>query len=161
MAPVDLNRLIRSTLVVTRNEYKFVADVKTDLQQIPPVTCHGGDVAQVLLNVIVNAAHAVADSVKDGAKGEIFVGTSDDGEGFVDVVVRDTGCGIPENVRERIFDPFFTTKQVGRGTGQGLSIARAAVEKHGGTISFDTDNGRGTTFRIRLPIEGTNEVGNE
>ncbi|MFL5439199.1 MAG: ATP-binding protein [Myxococcales bacterium] len=153
MIATDLNRALRATLEVARNEYKCVADVEVELGELPLVTCHAGDLNQVFLNIVVNAAHAVADSVRDtGKKGHIRVTTKREGEDVL-IAIADTGLGIPEEVRGRIFDPFFTTKEVGRGTGQGLSIARKIVASHQGTLSFTTEVGRGTTFLVRLPIE--------
>jgi two-component system NtrC family sensor kinase len=153
-ALVDLNQALRSTITVARNELKYVADVETDFADLPPVRCHAGDLNQVFLNLLVNAAHAIGDVVKDtGAKGRIGVRTRTEGEHVV-IEVSDTGTGIPEAIRGRIFDPFFTTKEVGRGTGQGLSIARMIVtQKHGGTLTFETEIGHGSTFTIRLPVE--------
>jgi signal transduction histidine kinase len=112
-----------------------------------------GEFNQVILNLIVNAAHAIADVVgKEGAKkGTIRVQTRNCPD-WVEIRVRDTGSGIPEKVRARIFDPFFTTKEIGKGTGQGLAIARSVVvDKHDGSIDFETEEGKGTTFIIRLP----------
>jgi signal transduction histidine kinase len=109
----------------------------------------------VFLNIIVNAAHAIADVVGDaeGELGKITISTRSDGS-CVEIRIQDTGTGIPDRVRERIFDPFFTTKGVGKGTGQGLAIAHAVVtKKHCGTISIESEIGRGTTFVIRLPLE--------
>ena len=153
-SPVDLNRAIKSTLVIASTEYKYVADVVTDLApDLPLVTCHGGQINQVVLNLVVNAAHAIGDVVKGTPnKGKITVKTRVEG-GYVVISVSDTGGGIPESIRQRIFDPFFTTKEVGRGTGQGLSIAHNAIKAHGGTFEFDTEVGKGTTFRVRLPVE--------
>lgn len=152
----DLNKAIESTITVARNEWKYVADVKMDLApHLPPVPCSLGDFNQVILNIVVNAAHAIADVVGDGGhgKGTITVTTRQDGR-FAEVRISDTGTGIPEEHRSRVFDHFFTTKDVGKGTGQGLAIARAVImEKHGGTINFETEVGKGTTFIIRLPIE--------
>lgn len=158
MAPADLNRAIESTLTVARNEYKLVADVALELGEIDTVTCHIGDLNQVFLNLIVNAAHAITDVVEGSdERGLISIRTSQEGEEAV-ITIRDTGSGIPEAVRDRIFDPFFTTKEVGRGTGQGLAIARTIVhEKHGGRIGVESQPGRGTTFEIRIPIEGSDE----
>jgi PAS domain S-box-containing protein len=155
MLAVDLNQGIRSTLIIARNEYKYVADLDTDYGQLPPVRCHGGDVNQVVLNVIVNAAHAIADVVAGTSnRGRIGVETCRDGDWAV-IRISDTGGGIPAAVRDRVFDPFFTTKPVGRGTGQGLAIARSIVmEKHQGQLSFESEEGLGTTFVIRLPIDG-------
>ncbi len=155
MAQSDLNQAIQSTLVIASNEYKYVADVELALGDLPLVNCYAGEINQVVLNLIVNAAHAIGDVVRGtDKKGKIRVVTRvlDD---QVEIAIGDTGKGIPVDVRSRIFDPFFTTKEVGKGTGQGLAIARAVVvEKHGGTLHFETESGQGTTFYIRLPING-------
>ena len=150
----DLNRAIESTVTVAKNELKYVADVELDLGELPPVLCHLGDLNQVFLNLLVNAAHAIEDVVgKSGQKGTIRVCTRRD-EGHVTVTISDTGTGIPEHARAKVFDPFFTTKEVGRGPGQGLAIARSVVvEKHGGALTFDTEPGRGTTFYVRIPVQ--------
>ena len=155
MAPVDLNRAVQSTLTVATNEYKYVAEMQTALGDIPPVICHINDVNQVVLNLVVNAAHAIGDAVKDsGRRGLIRVCTQQR-EDDVIISVSDDGCGIPDEIRSRIFDPFFTTKEVGRGTGQGLAIARTIIrEKHAGDLTFETRVGVGTTFSVRLPIAG-------
>jgi PAS domain S-box-containing protein len=151
-APGDINRALESTLVVARNELKYVADVETEFGELPPVLCHLGDLNQVFLNLLVNAAHAVGDLVKNTrSKGKIRVITRKDGD-FVEIAISDTGTGIPAEARDKIFDPFFTTKAVGKGTGQGLALARTVVEKHGGTLTFATELGRGTTFFVRLPL---------
>ena len=149
---VDLNASIQSTLVIARSEYKDVADLETDFGQIPEITCHGGQINQVVLNLVVNSAHAIADQVrKNGGRGKIKVTTMAE-PAHVLVSISDTGGGIPEGIRARIFDPFFTTKEVGRGTGQGLSIARNVIVKgHGGQLDFETEIGVGTTFHVRLP----------
>jgi PAS domain S-box-containing protein len=154
MTPVDLNRAIKSTLVIARSEYRYVADLDTSFAPLPPVMCHGGQINQVVLNLVVNAAHAIGDVVKNTAqRGKISVSTRVEGNQAV-IAIEDTGGGIPESVRARIFEPFFTTKEVGRGTGQGLSIAHSAVVKdHGGSLDFETRAGEGTTFYVRLPIE--------
>jgi PAS domain S-box-containing protein len=156
MASVDLNRKIASTLVVARSEYSAVADADTDFAPLPPIYCNSGLINQVILNLIVNAAHAIADVVgKTGGRGKISVRTAIDGDDVV-ISLSDTGGGIPENIRSRVYEPFFTTKEVGRGTGQGLSIAHNVVVKgHGGKIHFETEMGRGTTFHVRLPVKGT------
>ncbi len=154
-APADLNDEITTTAAVSRNEWRYVADLTTRLDpNLPPVLCLADEIRQVLLNLIVNAAHAVADAVgaTPGGRGHIEVASRRDGE-WAEITVLDTGTGIPEAVRSRIFDPFFTTKSAGHGTGQGLAIARAiVVEKHGGVIRFDTVVGQGTTFIVRLPL---------
>jgi signal transduction histidine kinase len=153
--PVDINKAIESTITVSRNEWKYVAEMVTELDPfLPLVPCLPGEVNQVLLNMIINAAHAIADVVGDGSakKGMIRVSTRRDGE-WAEIRVTDTGSGIPEQIRTRIFDPFFTTKKVGKGTGQGLTISHSViVGKHGGAISFETEIGKGTTFIIRLPL---------
>ncbi len=153
--PVDVNNAIENTLVVARNEYKYVADVETRLGELPFVMGNAGDLNQVLLNLVVNAAHAIQDRVGDsGERGRITIGTEADGD-HVRLTVSDTGSGIPAEVANRIFEPFFTTKEVGRGTGQGLAIVRTIVtDGHGGTISFDTEPGAGTTFCVCVPVAG-------
>jgi signal transduction histidine kinase len=155
MAQVDINQAISSTLVIATNEYKYVAEIETGFNDLPPVNCYAGEINQVVLNLIVNASHAIADVVKGtDKKGKIRVATRVLGE-QVEIAISDTGKGIPVDVRARIFDPFFTTKEVGKGTGQGLAIARnVVVDKHGGTLHFETEVGQGTTFYIRLPIAG-------
>jgi signal transduction histidine kinase len=153
-APADLNRALGATLAIARNEYKYVAEVQTEFGNLPPVVCHVGELNQVFLNIIVNAAHAIGDVVRGtDTKGLIRIRTWHEA-GSVFVGITDTGGGIPEAVRDKIYDPFFTTKEVGRGTGQGLAIARnVVVEKHGGEITFETEIGKGTTFVLRLPVE--------
>jgi signal transduction histidine kinase/HAMP domain-containing protein len=155
MTSVDINRAIESTLVIASNEYKYVAEVETDLGALPSVLCHAGEVNQAVLNIIVNAAHAIGDVVGDsGGRGKIVVGTRLEGASVV-ISITDTGGGIPDHIRARIFDPFFTTKQVGKGTGQGLAIARSViVDKHGGELTVETQLGTGTTFHLRLPVNG-------
>jgi len=150
---IDINRALGNALVVSRNEYKYVADVETDFGTIPPVPCHAGEINQVFLNLLVNAAHAIGDVVNGSdRKGMIRVRTALEG-GAVVIQIQDTGTGIAEGIRDRVFDPFFTTKPVGKGTGQGLAIAHSIiVGKHGGTLTFTSEVGRGTTFTIRLPL---------
>ncbi|MDE3178545.1 MAG: response regulator [Acidobacteriota bacterium] len=150
---VDLNKAISNTLIVARNEIKYVADVRTDFGDIPAVICNQSDIGQVILNLLVNAAHAVAEAVKGtDCRGLISIRTWQEGE-FVAVEVEDNGSGISEDIRGRIFEPFFTTKEPGHGTGQGLAIARSIVmEKHRGTLDFRSEVGRGATFCVRLPI---------
>jgi signal transduction histidine kinase len=154
----DLNNAIQSTLVIARNEYKYVAEVETHFAELPPVCCYLGEINQVVLNLLVNSAHAIADFVKDsGALGKLTVRTCLI-EDEVEISIGDTGSGIPEDIREKIFDPFFTTKEVGKGTGQGLALARnVIVNKHGGTIRFESECGRGTTFFIRIPVNASAE----
>jgi signal transduction histidine kinase len=154
MASADLNRALQTTLAVAKNEYKYVADVTTDFGDLPPVLCNVGDLNQVFLNLIVNAAHAIGDVVgKGGSKGTLRIKTCQEGDS-ARIDIADTGSGIPEAIRQRIFDPFFTTKEVGKGTGQGLAIARSIiVTKHHGSLTFESAVGKGTTFTIRLPID--------
>jgi PAS domain S-box-containing protein len=153
----DINQALVDTLAVAQSEYKSVAVIETELGPLPPVPCFCGRLNQVFLNLIVNAAHAIEEAKRDGL-GCIRITTSIS-EGVVTVAISDTGAGIPEHVRERVFDPFFTTKPVGKGTGQGLSLARSiVVETHGGLLSFETELGRGTTFTIRLPADGKSKL---
>lgn len=149
----DLNRTIDSTITVGRNEWKYIAEIVTDFDEtLPPVVCYPSDINQVILNLLVNAAHAIKENLAEGEMGRITVRTRRCGE-FAEISVADTGTGIPEAIRARIFDPFFTTKQVGKGTGQGLSLAHTlVVKKHLGKIWFETEMGRGTTFFVELPI---------
>lgn len=159
--PTDLNRVIESTINVAMNEWKYEAEMKIELDQnLPVVHCHAGEFSQVVLNLIINATHAIADAKAEGIldNGTIRVSTRED-DGFVEIRVGDNGKGIPEEIRGRVFDHFFTTKEVGKGTGQGLSIAHAViVKKHSGTITLDSEPGQGTTFTIRLPIADSEEA---
>jgi PAS domain S-box-containing protein len=148
IGPVDLNEAIRNTLVVAAHEYEAVADVETELEAIPAVRCDASELNHVLLNLVVNAAHAIAPG---GRRGRIRVTTRQAGD-QVAIAVTDDGCGMSPDVAERVFDPFFTTKDVGSGTGQGLTVARSIVERHGGTIELETGQDTGTTFRVTLPI---------
>ena len=150
-APVQLNDAMTNTLVVAMNEYKYMSDIETDLGDLPTVVCNGGDINQVILNLIVNAAHAIEDRAALSAARSASAPWST--ATMSSISIGDTGCGIPDDVAARMFDPFFTTKEVGRGTGQGLAIARTlVVDRHGGTITFETELGSGTTFHVRLPI---------
>ena len=153
VTPVQLNETIETTLTLAHNEYKYVAELTTDLGLIPEVPCNEGDMGQVFLNLVVNAAHAIADKVEGtDERGTIHIASFVDGDDAV-FEVRDSGSGIPDEVVGRIFDPFFTTKDVGKGTGQGLSIVRRiVVEKHSGKVDVETEVGQGTTFRLRLPL---------
>lgn len=154
---VDINHLIATTVTVARNEWKYSSEVQLDLApDLPGVFCLAGEIGQVLLNLLVNAAHAITEKLgrtpEDG-KGLISITTMAD-DASVLIKIRDTGCGIPDFAKAKIFDPFFTTKAVGRGTGQGLAIAYDVVtRKHGGTLTFSTAVGEGTTFTIKLPIK--------
>ena len=151
-ALIDVNEGIQTTLIVAKNEYKYVADIELELGELPQVMANAGDLNQVFLNLIVNAAHAIEAQVEDTEqRGRITVRTESDDAGVL-ITISDTGCGIPSEIAGRVFDPFFTTKPVGRGTGQGLAIAHTiVVERHQGTINFESTPGSGTTFRVRLP----------
>lgn len=154
---VDLNRAIESTVTVSRNEWKYVSELELNLDpELPLVRCLPGDLNQAVLNLIINAAHAIEkrrdDEGKLDALGKIRVSTRKL-DGQVELRIGDNGTGIPEELLNRIFDPFFTTKPVGKGTGQGLAITYSViVEKHHGTIDVETKLGEGTTFILRLPI---------
>jgi two-component system, NtrC family, sensor kinase len=156
--PTDLNRAIASTITVASNEWKYIADIHTDFDQaLPPVSVMPGAFNQVILNILVNAAHAVAAALGEAscAKGSISVITRRVVDS-IEIRIQDSGCGIPAKIATRIFDPFFTTKPVGKGTGQGLAIAHdVIVNKHGGTIAVDSKPGVGTTFILRLPLDCT------
>ncbi|BCJ49553.1 hypothetical protein Asp14428_10280 [Actinoplanes sp. NBRC 14428] len=149
----DLNEAIRTTLTVARNEVKYVADVHLDLAELPEVMCHRGDLNQVFLNLLVNAADALEGRAE---RGEIRISSRLAGD---TVVIRfaDNGSGIPAHLQQSIFDPFFTTKGVGKGSGQGLALARAVLDRHGGSIAVESVPGEGTTFTLRLPVNGRRE----
>jgi two-component system NtrC family sensor kinase len=153
-SPADINRALETTLTIARNEYKYSATVETQFGVLPLVMCSIGELNQVFLNLIVNAAHAIEQAGKNADSGRIRLITSavDD---VVEIRVEDNGCGIPPQNLEKIFDPFFTTKEVGKGTGQGLAIARSIVcEKHRGELTVSSDVGVGTRFSLRLPATG-------
>ena len=154
----DLNHAIETTLIVARNEYKYTAQVETHLGALPDVICNVGELNQVLLNLIVNAAHAIRESGKDASTGRIGI-TTERARDQVLIRVSDNGCGIPKENIDKIFDPFFTTKEVGRGTGQGLAIARSIViDKHCGRIEVQSERGVGTSFILSLPIGGCGSI---
>jgi signal transduction histidine kinase len=143
----DVNQGLETTLTIAKNEYKYVADVDVDLQAVSPVLARPGDLNQVWLALLTNAAQAIGDG---GGRGRITVKTVED-HGRVVVSIADSGCGIPDEVRPRVFDQFFTTRSVGKGKGQGLATSRAVVQQHGGGISFESAVGAGTTFFVSLP----------
>ena len=148
----DINAIIETTLIVSKNQWKYVADVEMELDRsLPMIMCLPGDLGQALLNLVVNAAFAIDAAKRE--KGIIRITSSREGDNIV-VKVADNGCGIPESIMNRIYDPFFTTKDIGKGTGQGLAIAFSAVtKKHGGTIECTSEEGIGTTFALKIPIE--------
>jgi two-component system, NtrC family, sensor kinase len=153
-SPADLNHALSTTLTVARSAYKHATNVQTDFGELPPVMCNIGELNQVFLNLIVNAAHAIQDSGKDVSSGCITISTRVSGP-WAEIAIADNGCGIASDNLEKIFDPFFTTKAVGRGTGQGLAITRSIVnDKHGGKIEVHSTPGLGTRFVVRLPVRG-------
>jgi len=157
----DLNQALESTLTVSRNEWKYVADVETDLDvNLPAVPCLPGEMNQVFLNLIINAAHAIGEKYEDGKKGKGLIRVSTRlVNGNTQIRIADNGNGIPMSIHQRVFDPFFTTKPLGKGTGQGLAIAHAVItEKHGGSIHFETGAGEGTEFFIDLPLGCNDDV---
>jgi signal transduction histidine kinase len=154
----DINRVIENAFAVCRNEWKHIAEIELDLDPtMPQIVCIPGALNQVLLNLIVNAAHAIEGlGAKD--KGRISASTRRQ-DGLLEIRLADSGAGIPDSVRKKIFDPFFTTKEVGKGTGQGLAIAHnIVVNTHGGELTFESEAGKGTTFVIRLPLEDSLEL---
>lgn len=160
---VDINRAIESTTTITRNEWKYLAELTTDFaSDMPLVPCVVGEFNQVILNMIVNATHAIEEVIdKDaGEKGKITILTRRV-DHWAEVRISDTGKGIPPEIQKKIFEPFFTTKPVGKGSGQGLAICqRVIIDKHGGTIDLESEVGKGTTFIIRLPLENS-EIEND
>jgi signal transduction histidine kinase len=150
---VDINEAVRNTLVVTANEYRHVAELTTEFGTIPTLRGNAGEINQVLLNLILNASHAIADALDGGeGQGRLHVRTSCEDDDVL-ISISDSGGGIPKEIADRVFDQFFTTKDVGAGAGQGLAIARRlVVDRHGGTLSFESEKGEGTTFFVRLPL---------
>lgn len=155
LTPIDINHAVENTLAVSRNEWKYIADVHTDLGvDMPPVPCFPGSFNQVLLNLVVNAAHAIGTSrdSSSAAKGLITIATRVH-QGAAELRISDTGCGIAPEHRDRIFEPFYTTKDIGKGTGQGLALTHSViVERMGGQIEVESTLGQGTTFCLRLPL---------
>ena len=153
---VDLNEVINTTITLSTNEWKYVAEIETDFDpELPLVSCLPGELGQVVLNMIVNSAHAIIDAVGENCKerGKILVATRRAGAN-AEIRISDSGCGMSDEVRSRVFDPFYTTKEVGRGTGQGLAISHSViVDKHSGSIDVESKPGEGTTFIIHLPFD--------
>nr|HQU74916.1 ATP-binding protein [Calditrichia bacterium] len=154
----NLNKVLDNAVTVTRNEWKYAADLERDFEEeLPHIDCYIDELNQVFLNIIVNAAQAIADKKDRGesARGKITLLTRSLPENWVEVEIRDTGGGIPVEIRDKVFDPFFTTKPVGKGTGQGLAIShKIVVEEHGGKLFFEVNEGEGTAFFIQLPVQG-------
>ena len=157
MDPTDLNAVLETTLTVSRNEWKYVAEIERDFaDDLPVVYAHSSELGQVFLNMVVNASHAIADAKREEG-GKIRVRTFTTPDGAV-VEISDNGCGMPQHVIDRAFDPFFTTKGVGRGTGQGLAIAHSIIKDHKGRIDVYSEPGQGTRFLITLPAEQVSEA---
>lgn len=155
-SPANLNQAIESTVAISRNEWKYVADLITDFDpDLPPVECVVDEINQVVLNMIINAVDAIKEANPGPGKGKITIKTGSNDK-FIEISISDTGAGIPQEIIDKIFDPFFTTKEVGKGTGQGLTLAHdIVVNKHYGSIEVESEVGKGTTFTILLPISGT------
>lgn len=153
IAMIDINNALENTLTVTKNSYKYIADVETHFTDDLSIECHPGELNQVFLNLIVNAAHAIEDSNK--GRGKITITTTQNAK-YAIISISDTGTGIPEDIQQHIFDPFFTTKDIGKGSGQGLNISyRIIHEQHRGTLTFNSIKDKGTTFIITLPKMNT------
>ena len=153
--PADINKEIEKTITISRNEWKYVAELVTDFDEsLSFVPCFQAELNQVILNLIVNAAHAIAEANKANPTqmGTIRISTRRE-DNWAKIYISDTGSGIPEEIRHKIFDLFFTTKEPGKGTGQGLAISHSVVvEKHKGTITLESQEGKGTTFIVSLPL---------
>lgn len=155
-APANLNKAVRTTIVILRNEIKYVADVEIELDEnLPSIMCCIDDMQQVFLNLVINAAHSIEEKLEeDGQRGLIKISSKQEDQ-YAVFTINDTGKGISPEIREKIFEPFFTTKARGKGTGQGLSIVHSAlIEKHKGKLELESTEGVGTTFTIYIPIEG-------
>ncbi len=150
---IDLNELIKNVVIIATNEWRYVAEIEMDLDDSPFLfTCNPGEINQVMLNLLVNAAHAIAEKVEGTSnKGHITISAHPTDEDVI-ITINDDGCGIHENDQHRVYDPFFTTKEIGKGTGQGMSIAHTIIERHGGTITLNSQKDIGTTFTVRFPL---------
>lgn len=147
--PVDINKLIENTVKVVWNQLKYSCQVCFNLTDVPLVECNQGQISQVFVNLMVNASHAIKDT---GKKGHITLSTQLEGD-YLEVIIRDNGCGMEEDVCARIFEPFYTTKPMGVGTGLGLSVSHGIIEKHGGRIQAQSEVDKGTQFTIHLPLK--------
>lgn len=160
-APADIHQIINNAITVSKNEWKYVAKIVCDFEStLPHLDCHTGELGQVILNMIVNAAHAISDKYGQSSalKGRIEIKTQSENELLV-ITISDNGSGIPEDIKNQIFDPFFTTKPVGQGTGQGLAIAHSVVvDKHQGRIDVSSQHGQGTYFTITLPYKSASKT---
>lgn len=150
----DINEIIRTTATVSKNQWKYIAELDLDLDETAPrIACNAGELNQVFLNLVVNAAHAIEDAAGADGGGRITISTRASGD-WLECRISDNGCGMSADVAEHIFDPFFTTKEPGRGTGQGLSIVHSIItQSHAGTIKVKSRPGEGTSFIVRLPVE--------
>jgi two-component system NtrC family sensor kinase len=141
----DLNQGLENTLNIVWNELKYKATITKSYGNLPETMCNPGQLNQVFMNLLINAAQAIEH------KGQIDIKTRQEADAVI-IEIADTGCGIPADKLNRIFEPFFTTKEVGKGTGLGLSIAYDIVEKHGGEIAVQSRPGHGSRFTVSLPI---------
>jgi|GEM_PF-3511959 len=150
--PADLNSIIEGAITIAANEWKYIAELETNLAEgLPTISCYAGELGQVITNLTINAAHAIEETANTNEKGIIRISTLETDSG-IEIRVADTGAGIPDSIKDQIFDPFFTTKTVGKGTGQGLSIAYSVIKKHQGSIGVESEEGVGTTFILTLPL---------
>ena len=153
----DINQAIASTVKIAQNEWKYVAELELDMEQnLPLVYCHIGEINQVILNMIINAAQTIKEKASEEnsriSKGKITIRTRFLGD-HVSIFIEDTGKGIPAHILDKIYNPFFTTKDLGIGTGQGLAISHEIIfKRHGGQIDVESEEGLGTTFTVALPI---------
>ncbi|MCB0334690.1 MAG: hypothetical protein KDD62_00250 [Bdellovibrionales bacterium] len=156
MQLTNLNNSLETTITVCKNEWKHVAEIDLQLDQdLPPTLCDPGEINQVILNIIVNAAHAIEEkqSITGHFLGKISISTRQEA-GWVVLDIEDNGCGIPDELQKKVYDPFFTTKQVGKGTGQGLAMAFTSITKrHHGLIHLESKKNEGTKFTIQLPVD--------
>ncbi|MCH6258099.1 ATP-binding protein [Puniceicoccaceae bacterium K14] len=151
--PTNLNETIEGAIAVAANEWKYVSKVETELEEsLPEVLCYANNFGQVIINLVVNAAHAIEDSNDGKEMGLIHISTRT-GDENAEIRITDNGTGMSDEIVEKVFDPFFTTKAVGKGTGQGLSIAYGVIKKHNGSIEIESEVGKGTTFIIKIPLD--------
>lgn len=153
--PAEIRQNIDSTLMMLRSQYRDMIAIKKDIGDLPPILCHPGKLNQVFMNILSNAVEAIKSKETLAPDEEIAIRTAvveREGSRFVEIEIRDTGPGIPEEIRDRIFEPFFTSKEIGKGNGLGLSISLGIVESHGGTIEVGSNHPSGATFRIYLPL---------
>lgn len=155
---VNLHETLTSALTISRNSYKYIAEIETEFDaNINVIDCYPGELNQVILNLIINAAHAI--EAKASGAGLIRIGTRKLNSNEVEIIIADNGIGIPADIQEKVFNLFFTTKPVGKGTGQGLSLAHnIVVEKHQGKLFFESQLNEGTNFHIHLPIQVQKQI---